>query len=302
MTLQDKKLRAKIAELQGKKHLPEELVTLVSEVARLQDNSLPKVAFAGGREALAETLAEKISPRDQRYAGMPILPGKDFPVDMPLVADLAQAFLGMLPETVSALAACASELAATLDEPGVLEAGCREILEPSLTGKTQSRFDAWAEKHPDAPHFFRFVLTSATMPSLTVVGRLLGEEHDKDKVWTHGHCPVCANQPLIGRLVDKEGRRMHTCSFCGFEYRAPRMGCPFCLALEVEGSEYQVCEEEPGYLLTTCKSCNNYFKLGDFREFDRPWFPLLDDLSSLMLDIYAMQLGFSRPTLSGWGF
>ena len=302
MTLQDKKFRAKIVELQEKKHLPAELVALVSEVTRLQGDSLSKVAFANDREGLGEALAEKISLREKRYAGMPILPGKDFPVDMPLVADLAQTLLRMLPEIVPALAACASELAATLNEPGVLEAACREILESPLTGKKQSRLDAWAKKHPATPHFFRFVLTSAAMPSLTVVGRLLGEEHDKDKVWTHGHCPVCANQPLIGRLVDKEGRRMHTCSFCGFDYRAPRMGCPFCLAPEAEGSEYQVCEEEPGYLLTACKSCNNYFKLGDFREFDRPWFPLLDDLSSLTLDIYAMQLGFSRPTLSGWGF
>ena len=79
----------------------------MSEVVRLQASSLPKVTFTGDREALAGTLTEKSSPRDQRYAGMPILPGKDFPVDMPLVADLAQSLLGMLPEIVPALAACA---------------------------------------------------------------------------------------------------------------------------------------------------------------------------------------------------
>ncbi len=301
-SLQDKKLQVKIAELQGKKHLPEQLVALVAEVSRLQSSYLPRVIFTGGRESLGEAVIQKISPQEKRYGGLPILPSKEFPLDMPLVAELAKALLGTLSEKASMPAAYAAELAAKLDEPGLFEAACRETLDPSLSEKELSLLGAWEKEHPEAPHFFRFLATSAAMPSLVAVGRILGAEHDKEKVWPHGHCPVCGSLPLIGRLADKEGRRMHSCSLCGFEYRAPRLDCPFCLAMESAGAEYYASEDEPGYLLAVCKPCMNYFKLGDFREFDRPWFPLLDDLSSLTLDLYAAQLGYKRPTLSGWGF
>ena len=140
------------------------------------------------------------------------------------------------------------------------------------------------------------------MPSLSLAGRILRKQHDSKKGYVHEHCTVWGNQPLIGKLDGKEGLRMHTCSFCSFEFRVPRLGCPFCLASESEGSEYYVSSDEPGYLLNVCDSCKNYFKLGDFREFDRYWQPMLDDLASITLDLYARQMGYTRPTLSGWGF
>ena len=302
-SLQEKKLRAKIAELKGKKHLPEQMVDLVATVATLQNSYLPTVAFAKGRESLSADTIQKISPPEQRYTGLSILPGKDFPIDMPLTEDLAAALLKSIPTAAPMLKNYAEELATVLTgNPSILEAACNEIRDTSRLDKDMPLLEAWGREHPDAPHFFRFVLTSAAMPSRVTLGRILGQEHDNEKAWPHGHCPVCGNQPLMGRLEGKEGRRMHTCSFCAFEYRAARMGCPFCLAPETEGSEYHVSDDEPGYLLSVCNACKNYFKIADFREFDRPWFPLLDDLSSLTLDLYAMQMGYKRPTLSGWGF
>ena len=300
-SLWEKRLEAKTAELQSKKHLPEQMVALVSEVTRLQHARLPEIRFHSKEDLGAEILG-KLSPVEKRPAGLAILPGKEFPLDMPQVKALAQELLEKLPRKAPFLAACAEGLAPRLAGPGIFEAACREVLDPSLQAKDLPLLGGWAQEHPDAPFFFRFIMTSAVLPSLVVVGRILGEDHDTGKVWQHGHCPVCGNLPLIGRLMDKEGLRMHSCSFCGFEYRAPRMGCPFCLEPETEGSEYHVSGDEPGYLLAVCKSCKNYFKLGDFRELDRPWFPLLDDLSSLTLDMYAAQMDYKRPTLSGWGF
>ena len=106
----------------------------------------------------------------------------------------------------------------------------------------------------------------------------------------------------MGRLLDNEGVRMHVCSFCSFEYRVPRLGCPICLAADSEGTDYYASDDEPGYVLDVCAACGTYIKLADFRTFDRVWMPLLDDLASLSLDIYARQMNFTRPTLSAWGF
>jgi FdhE protein len=298
----DRRLEAKIAELREKKHLPEQMVSIAAAVTRLHHAFLPRVCFNSGRERLDALIQRGISPPEKRAGGLPILPGGEFPLDMPLVTELAKELLRALPEKAPALAPCAPLLAARIEEPGILEAACREAIDLSHREQDLPLLGAWAKEHPEAPLFFRFIATSAALPCLIVVGGILGEAHDKERIWPHGHCPVCGNQPLIGRLADKEGRRLHTCSLCGFEYRAPRLGCPFCLAPESEGAEYHVSEDERGYLLTVCKSCKTYFKLGDFRECDRYWFPLLDDLASLTLDIYAAQLGCRRPTLSGWGF
>lgn len=301
-SLSDKQLQAKIAELQAKKHLPEQMTALAAEVTRLQQACLPDIRFTGGPESLGPEIMNKIAPAADRQAGRPLLPGREFPLDLPRIETLAREILAVLPRTVPGLAADAAELAARLAGPGVFEAACGEILDPARKEEDLPHLGGWAKTHPDAPRLFRFVVTSAALPSLTVAGRLLGREHDAETVWPHGHCPVCGNLPLIGRLVDKEGKRVHDCSFCGFAYRVPRLGCPFCLDPETEGAHYHVSDEEPGYLLTVCKPCGCYFKLGDFREYSRPWFPLLDDLASLALDIYAMQTGYKRPTLSGWGF
>lgn len=300
---QDKKLQTKLTDLYRKKHLPEQMVTLVSTVVKLQRASGVESAFAAGKESLPARVRQKISPPEQRHAGRAILQSQDFPLDMRAVTELARELLIALPESAPELGAYTRELEARLaDDPALLEAACREILDPSLAKDAAPHLGAWAREHPEAPYFFRFITTSAATPSFAAVGRILGEEHNTDNVWAHGHCPVCGSLPLIGRLEGKEGRRLHTCSLCSFEYRVPRLGCPFCLAPETEGSEYHISEEEPGYLLTACKACNTYFKLGDAREFDRPWFPLLDDLASLTLDLYAIQMGYKRPTLSGWGF
>lgn len=299
----DKKLQAKIAELRGKKHLPEQMVALVGIVAELQNAHLPNVVFIREGDALPDAIMQKRSPLEKRLSGLPILPGKEFLLDLESVKEVSAALLDAIPAAAPTIADLAGDLRKILDRnPSTLEAAAKEILNTELSETDLSCLDSWAKEHPAAPHFFRFVVTSAAMPSLVTAGRILGKEHDPEKVWHHGHCPVCGNQPLMGRLEGKEGRRMHTCSFCAFEYRVPRMGCPFCLAPETEGSEYYVSEDEPGYLLTVCDSCKNYFKLGDFREFDRPWLPLLDDLASLTLDLYAVQMGYKRPTLSGWGF
>lgn len=299
----DKKLQAKIIELQGKKHLPEEMTALAAEVARLQGESMAKVAFNAKPGQLPAAVMQKLSPPEKRFSGLPILPGRDFPLDMNSIRSLAGAVLDRIPTAAPTLAELAGELRAALAaDPEKLEAASREILDAEQDREALPCLGVWAKEHPEAPHFFRFVVSSAAMPSLVAAGAILGKEHDREKVWPHGHCPVCGNQPLIGRLEGKEGRRMHTCSFCSYEFRAPRLGCPFCLAPETEGSEYYVSEDEPGYILNVCDSCKNYFKLGDFRELDRPWLPLLDDLGSLTLDLYAVQMGYKRPTLSGWGF
>lgn len=328
---EQKKLDRKVAELKKKSHLPEAMVSLVAEVSRLQSEALRRVRFSqtGGQTLPPEILAAMPSAA-ARAQGAFRLAREDFPLDMELARELVPVMLNAITRHAPDLAPPAEELAKALQSGQYrLEDACRAVLrtppapvrarqtekqvsvasspgvpeeaEETATYGQEDFFADWERKHPDAPSLFRFVVQSAVMPSLTLTGRLLGEKHG-DAAWPHGHCPVCGSLPLIGRLMDKEGARMHTCSFCAFEYRVPRIGCPFCLTTSCEGSRYYASEEEPGYRIDVCDACGNYLKIADLRRFDRVWIPLLDDLASLTLDMYARQMGYSRPTLSAWGF
>ena len=108
--------------------------------------------------------------------------------------------------------------------------------------------------------------------------------------------------PLIGSLQEKEGKRVLTCSFCLSDYRTKRLGCTVCDETDFDKLAYYTVEDEPGFRVDVCQTCNSYLKVADFRELDRKFLPLLDDLASLALDILAVKKGFKRPTLSGWGF
>ena len=122
--------------MRGKTHLPAELVELVTLVAKLRNEYLPKVVCNSGRKSLSAEATDKLSPGDRRYAGLPILPGREFPLDLSLVEDLVRELLATLPEAIPQLADHAHDLAAKLDaRPDLLEAASREILDPLCADK-----------------------------------------------------------------------------------------------------------------------------------------------------------------------
>ncbi len=308
-----KQLDRKVAELREKSHLPEAMIKVVSAVTALQLRAAPFIRLAGQEEqSLPQELLAKLAPADARAQGAFLLAREDFPLDLPLAAQLAPAILEVITAEAPELSPLANELAQKLQHGEyTLEQACRAVLfAPSNPQSLQSAepahpgayFQEWQRTHPEAPGFFRFVAQSAIMPSLHCVAQLLGQRHNNEAVWPHGHCPICGSQPLIGRLADPDGARLHSCSFCAFEYRVPRIGCPFCLTSAHEGTEYYLSEDEPGYQLDVCDTCKNYFKIADFRKYDRAWLPVLDDLASLTFDLYARQMDYHRPTLSAWGF
>lgn len=264
-------------------------------------------AEPGKLSAAASALARAKAVSSERHAqGEPLLALRDFPVDMPLAEELAAALLRALAGHVPSLAEPTSALERQFaSDASFFGRACRELLEEGEEHGQDVEacvFAEWAAAHPEAPDMLRFVVKSAVAPFVMAFAEVAGARHDAKTSWAHGHCPVCGSLPYMGRLEGSEGSRLHTCSFCFFEYRVPRIGCPFCLTQAHDGSEYLESEDEPGYLLDVCKKCRNYIKLADFRKLDRAWFAALDDLASLTLDLYARQMGYTRPTPSAWGF
>lgn len=305
-----KQLQRKTRELQKKEYLPQELVSLMTAITRIQLEIEDSIRFSGCAQDGGTAQPEQrlpaglpLSSAARHAQGEPVLLRENFPLDHASLSVIAHKIFEVLPSVSAELAAHGEALQTDLAS-GVysLDEACRSIVSTPVSLDEKSYFYRWAREHPDAPFFFSFIAASCVMPSAKAAARLLAEHHDGSQNWLFGHCPVCGSLPLLGRFVQTEGFRLHTCSFCLHEYRSSRMACPFCLSTGGEKDHYFVSEDEPGYELHVCDECKSYCKIADFRQFDRFFMPMLDDLESLVLDIYARKHGYKRPTLSIWGF
>ncbi|THB69239.1 MAG: formate dehydrogenase accessory protein FdhE [Desulfovibrio sp.] len=287
-SLQD--LDAAIAAVSRKEYLPHGLVTLVAEVQALHINALAEAQVVLPPEG-------DFAQPDLRAQGAPLLGRANFPLDLDQAKKLFSELLTLmdkmaqpLPESSAVLTTALSTNVFSLDQ--AFDAYLANNLE---------YFEDLADYTPKAPSLFRFLIQASASPSIVAAAQALSQ-HISDKVWNWGHCPLCASLPFMADLKDKEGRRHLSCSFCHTQYRVKRISCPYCGEEDFEKLSFYTAKEEPGFRVDVCRSCRNYIKTTDFRQMDRKSSPLIDDLDSVVMDILAADKGYSRPTLSGWGF
>ncbi len=157
-----------------------------------------------------------------------------------------------------------------------------------------------AETDPVFSFVCYFVSYMTFMPFFMYTQSSLEQKYD-EAVWHYGHCPYCGGAPLLSYLKEKEGRRVHACSQCLALYRTPRIQCPICLEDKQKKLNYFTSDTDKECQICHCKSCNNYTKIIDYREYaDFKPLPLLDDLASITLDIICEQQKFQKPVLSLW--
>ena len=289
----------KLAVLGTKSWFPQELMTLVASVLRLQDEVRPEVTVDPA------LLCDDIAHRQ----GAPLLARELFPIDVPGAEALFDRLLdlaGSLPQLRTAsLLIRDGMVRGEIDPAALFHDYALEQAAP---------FIEWEKKAPDAPNLLPFLVYNSMLPWLRAAGEALAAGHPLPDVWEHGHCPVCGSPVFIGRLSEPEpsrnegrdinrgGKRLHTCSYCRTTFRAKRLQCPFCLEEDSRKLDYFTAESEPGYQVHICRSCKSYIKIADFREFfDRDFIPELDDLESLPLDMAAQGEDFHRVAPSEWG-
>lgn len=304
-------LDKKIKELSKKKFLPAELVELISKVANIQLDA---------EQHAAPVIPDQssLAPADENIQGRPLLARADFPYDYEQAAQLFSKFSEMLLNFSGPIAEAAALISSRIKD-GELE--LKKVFSTYLDGDDRL-FAEWGEKTPEAPRTLNFLVQSAITPSIRVAARAIAEhlpEIEKAEIQTptsvdleievsppaarqHGHCPVCGSIPFIHALHHKQGFRYASCSFCHTEYRVRRLACAYCDEADSKKIKFFTVEDEPGFRVEVCDNCNNYIKTIDFREMDKVSIPTLDDLESLSLDFLAVEEGYSRGTLSAWGF
>ncbi len=110
---------------------------------------------------------------------------------------------------------------------------------------------------------------------------------------SRGSCPVCGSAPIIGEL-DAEGSQWLHCGFCWHRWPVKRLVCPFCSNRDPASLEYLYSDEEPEFRLNLCGGCRRYLKVIDTRNIERLFFPPLEQVASLHLDLMAAEKGYSH--------
>lgn len=219
--------------------------------------------------------------------GFPLISTTDFVMDV--VA--AEALLRKLCQ----LAVEANEVLAEAG-PKIVDALDKESLDAStLFSNMLKEDDAYlgdvAGKLGIDKTILAFAVYNSIRPSISLCAEQLSTYLDKDAEWGKGYCPICGSPPALSILRGEGGERSLVCSFCGHEWRIPRICCPFCDNSDQKTLHYFFSEEEKDYRVDVCDKCKKYIKTIDAREIERPLHPLVEQISTLHLDMLAQEQG-----------
>ena len=110
-----------------------------------------------------------------------------------------------------------------------------------------------------------------------------------------GGCPWCDGWPLLAvfRPEGDGGRRSLVCSFCLSEWEFRRILCPWCGAEDEKTLPRYSSEELSVAHADACETCHKYVKTIDLTVNGLAE-PLVDDVATVALDLWAAQQGYQR--------
>ena len=222
----------------------------------------------------------------KRKEAFPLISSKAFAIDMDAAETLLKSLCGLAGRSNESLARGGKRL---------LEIIKQGVLKPSaLFLKILDDDGAFWDKAEKKAHIpapvLAFMAYSSVRPSLSVRAEQLAIYLDSTVKWEKGYCPICGNGPALA-VVREEGQRFLLCGFCGHEWAARRIFCPFCENNDQKRLHYFYSSEEKEYRVHACKRCHKYIKTVDVRQLTRPVYPFLEQVSTLHLDMLAEEQG-----------
>ena len=151
-----------------------------------------------------------------------------------------------------------------------------------------------AEKAGVSAAQLMFFTYSSMVPSIHACSEQLAAYLVPMPEMKKSYCPVCGSQPDMA-FFDENGKRHLKCAFCSHKWIVGRMGCAFCENTDKDLQLYFFSDEEEEYRVNLCDHCHQYIKVVDLRKMERAFFPSLEMVSSLHLDIKAREKGYTNP-------
>lgn len=118
----------------------------------------------------------------------------------------------------------------------------------------------------------------------------------------NSQCPKCRRKPQTGVLRAEEhgAKRSLICSFCATEWDYSRIVCPACGEQEFDELAIYTADTMQHVRVDACESCKSYLLSVDLTK-DAEAVPMVDELASIPLNIWAQQQGYRKlqPNLLG---
>jgi FdhE protein len=158
---------------------------------------------------------------------------------------------------------------------------------------------SWSEtgNPPDAPEeflCFAFLQPYAEFVRSRVPLQLQG--------YTHSLCPFCSRKPTLAILRPQgDGARRHLlCGFCLCEWEFRRIVCAGCGQEDKDKLPVYTADQFPHMRVECCDACHTYIKSVDLTK-NGLADPLVDELASVPLDLWAQEHGYAKlhPNLLG---
>jgi FdhE protein len=222
----------------------------------------------------------------KRKEALPLISREDFAVDIKSSEALLRELCRVAIETNEVLEGAGTRVAEAVDK-GMLEVSA---LFSEILSQDETHIKEAANQLDIDKKILAFLLYSSIRPSLCLCAEQLATYLDKDAPWKSGHCPICGSSPELS-ILREEGERSLVCSFCGNEWQAKRIYCPFCDNKDYKTLQYFYSEEEKDYRVDVCDVCKKYLKTVDTRKIKHPVYPLVEQISTWHLDLLAQEQG-----------
>ena len=177
-----------------------------------------------------------------------------------------------------------------------------ELLEAFAQRRSLNDLAASIECEVVPLEFFPRAFAQAVLEAVTTAP---AQTADSGEVEGHlsAACPCCGWPPQVTVLRDEpelKGTRSLVCSLCATVWSILRSTCPNCGEVEPAKLEYHIAESWPHLRVEECRSCRVYIKAVDQR-IDGAAEPLVDELASIELDLWARERGLDKlsPNLLG---
>jgi FdhE protein len=222
--------------------------------------------------------------------GFSLIEPAAFMVDTPAAERLLVKICRIAALSGEKLGGAGTALARAMTEGVAVDAFFGSVLDGS------GRIGDFAKTMDVPPDMLSLFFYLAVKPSLEagvrqLAASLAGSEENRRS------CPVCGSAPIIGEL-DAEGRQWLHCGFCWHRWPLKRLACPFCSNRDSASLEYIFSDDEPEYRVNLCGGCRRYLKVVDTRKIERGFYPPLEQVASLHLDLMAAEKGYTHAVAS----
>jgi formate dehydrogenase maturation protein FdhE len=163
--------------------------------------------------------------------------------------------------------------------------------------------EAWSDDPALLDPRLAFWIRVAAGPILeSAAGRVEPLSSDQ---WGGRACPACGDVPQCSAIVEESGGflqgapRYLVCGRCASWWSFPRAVCPSCGEDDSRRLGPYVSDEWEYARLDVCDTCRSYVKTFDLRtKSAASVIPLVDDVITLALDVWAHEKGLTRPAVS----